>query len=75
MMITGTMVAVLAADNNLAERSLRPLVVVRKISGGSRSPQGSQTRMTLASVFATLKARGLNPSTACLALIANNSCT
>jgi transposase len=67
------LVAGLAADNNLAERSLRPLVVVRKISGGTRSPQGSQTRMTLASVFATLKARGLNPFSACLALIQANS--
>jgi Transposase IS66 family len=31
--------------NNLAERSMRPLVVARKISGGSRSPKGSATRM------------------------------
>jgi hypothetical protein len=74
-LFTFVLVAGLAADNNLAERSLRPLVVVRKISGGSRSPQGSQTRMTLASVFATLKARDLNPFNACLTLIAKNSCT
>ena len=67
------LVAGLAADNNLAERSLRPLVVVRKISGGTRSPQGSQTRTTLASIFATLKARGLNPFNGCLALISTNS--
>ena len=67
------LVAGLAADNNLAERSLRPLVVVRKISGGTRSPQGSQTRMTLASVFATLLARRLNPFSECLALIRANS--
>jgi len=67
------LVAGLAADNNLAERSLRPLVVVRKISGGTRSPQGSQTRMTLASIFATLKARGLDPFSECLALIRANS--
>ena len=67
------LVAGLAADNNLAERSLRPLVVVRKISGGTRSSQGSQTRMTLASIFATLKARGLNPFSQCLALIQTNS--
>ena len=66
-------VAGLAADNNLAERSLRPLVVVRKISGGTRSPQGSLTRMTLASLFATLKARGLNPFQECLALIQTDS--
>jgi hypothetical protein len=31
--------------------------------------------MTLASVFATLKARDLNPFNACLTLIAKNSCT
>jgi len=69
------LVAGLAADNNLAERSLRPLVVVRKISGGTRSPQGSQTRMTLASAFATWQARGLNPYEQGLALIRANSCT
>jgi transposase len=68
------LVAGLAADNNLAERSLRPLVVLRKISGGTRSAQGSQTRMTLASIFATLKARGLNPFSESLALIRANSC-
>jgi transposase len=39
------------ADNNLAERSVRPLVIARKISGGSRSPNGSQTRMALFSLF------------------------
>jgi len=27
----------LSADNNQAERSIRPLVIIRKISGGSRS--------------------------------------
>jgi hypothetical protein len=67
------LVAGLAADNNLAERSLRPLVVVRKISGGSRSPEGSRTRMILATIYATLQARGLNPYTACLDLIRENS--
>jgi transposase len=72
-LFTFVLVAGLAADNNLAERSLRPLVVVRKISGGSRSPQGSRIRMTLASVFATLKARGLNPFNECLALLMANS--
>jgi hypothetical protein len=69
------LVAGLAADNNLAERSLRPLVVARKISGGTRGPQGSQTRMTLASVFATWQARGLNPYEQGLALLQPNSCT
>lgn len=53
------------ADNNLAERALRPLVVQRKISGGSRSPAGSETRMKLASLFETWQARRLNPLLEC----------
>ena len=40
-------------DNNAAERSLRPLVISRKISGGTRSAHGTNTKMTLASVFGT----------------------
>jgi hypothetical protein len=31
------------AENNLAERSVRPLVIAHKISGGIRSPKGSHT--------------------------------
>ena len=31
-------------DNNLAERSLRPLVTARKISGGTRSPRAPLPR-------------------------------
>ena len=54
-----------SADNNLAERSLRPLVVSRKISGGTRSPVGSQTRMTLTSLFQTWVAQGRNPLHEC----------
>jgi transposase len=59
----------LPADNNLAERSLRPLVIMRKISGGTRSPAGSQTRLTLASLCATWQARHLNPFLECLAAL------
>jgi transposase len=50
----------LSADNNLAERSIRPLVVIRKISGGSRGEEGTKTRMALASLFETWQVRGLN---------------
>jgi transposase len=57
------------ADNNLAERSLRPLVIMRKISGGTRSAAGSKTRLTLASLFATWQARHLNPFLECLAAL------
>ncbi len=31
------------SENNAAERAIRPAVVARKISGGSRSPRGSKT--------------------------------
>ena len=41
------------SDNNAAERSLRPLVVSRKISGGTRSAQGTDSKLTLASLFGT----------------------
>jgi len=59
----------LPADNNLAERSLRPLVVIRKISGGSRSRQGTKTRLILASLLSTWAARNLNPFLQCLAAL------
>jgi transposase len=53
------------ADNNLAERSLRPLVIARKVSGGSRSPDGSRVTMALASLFATWQAQDRDPLQAC----------
>jgi transposase len=59
----------LPADNNLAERSLRPLVIMRKISGGTRSDAGTRTRLTLTSLFATWQARQLNPFWECLAAL------
>ncbi len=59
----------LASDNNLAERSLRSLVVQRKISGGSRSSGGSQTTMRLATLFQTWSARGLSPLYECWRLL------
>ena len=59
----------LSADNNLAERSIRPLVVGRKISGGSRSAEGSEVRMGLASLVGTWAARGLNPFEECVRML------
>jgi hypothetical protein len=61
------------AHNNLAERSIRPLVVARKISGGTRSPKGSQTRMGLASLFGTWSTQKLNPFRQCLAALTGKS--
>ena len=49
------------ADNNAAERSLRPLVISRKISGGTRSEGGTDSKMTLASLFGTWPRPGLEP--------------
>ena len=45
------------ADNNLAERELRPLVIARKISFGSQSDAGAQTREILMTVLHTFKKR------------------
>jgi len=59
----------LAADNNLIERRLRPLVIARKISGGTRSEEGTRTRLALFSLMQTWTARGLNPFHQCLALL------
>jgi transposase len=43
------------ADNNRAERELRPLVIARKISFGSQSDDGARTREILMTVLHTLK--------------------
>jgi transposase len=61
----------LSADNNEAERAIRPLVVIRKVSGGTRSAAGTTTRLRLASLFHTWQARGLNPIEQCLALLSH----
>jgi hypothetical protein len=58
-----------SADNNLAERTIRPLVIIRKISGGTRSDKGTKTRLGLASLFGTWHVRGLNPFAECLKLL------
>jgi transposase len=42
------------ADNNRAERELRPLVIARKISFGSQSDAGARTRETLMTVLHTV---------------------
>jgi len=49
--------ATIPADNNRAERELRPLVIARKISFGSQSEQGALTREILMSVLLTLRKR------------------
>jgi hypothetical protein len=49
-----------SADNNLAERDLRPTVIARKVSFGSVSDAGAHTRATLMSVLYSLKKHRFN---------------
>jgi transposase-like protein len=51
----------IGSTNNLAERGLRHAVVIRKISGGSRSENGAETRCRLLSVLQTAKLQSGNP--------------
>ena len=48
-------------DNNHAERTIRPAVIIRKNSHGNRSQQGADCQAVLMSVFRTLKQRGHDP--------------
>lgn len=48
-------------DNNHAERSIRPAVILRKNSYGNRSQRGADCQAVLMSVFQTLKQRGHDP--------------
>lgn len=59
--------------NNAAERSLRGLVIARKISGGTRSGAGSTCRMRLASLAATARLRGLDPAAVFLRILTDPS--
>jgi transposase len=57
------------STNNAAERALRPVVISRKISGGTQTGEGSKTKHSLASLFGTWLVQGLNPFTACRDLL------
>src|SRR5919197_2547755 len=49
------------AENNRAERELRPTVIARKVSHGSQAEEGAKTREVLMSVIQTLKKRDVSP--------------
>jgi len=49
-------------DNNHAERSIRPAVVMRKNSYSNRSASGADTQSVLMSIFRTLKQRNHHPT-------------
>jgi hypothetical protein len=53
------------SENNEAERAVRPSVIARKISGGTRSKEGSDTKAILQSLFGTWHIRGQDPLLSC----------
>ena len=57
------------SENNAAERAIRPAVIARKVSGGTRSDKGSKTKSVLMSLFGTWSAQGLNTFEACRKMI------
>ena len=50
-----------SADNNRAEREIRPAVIARKNSCHNMSQRGARTQSILMSVYRTLKLRGHDP--------------
>jgi transposase len=57
------------SENNAAERAVRPTVIARKVSGGTRSPRGSETNSILRSLFETWTIQNHNPVQACRQMI------
>jgi transposase len=57
------------SGNNAAERAIRPAVIARKVSGGTRSENGSKTRTALMSVFGTWTLQGKDLLQACADMI------
>jgi hypothetical protein len=57
------------SDNNPAERAIRPNVIARKVSGGTRSTEGSKTRSVLMSLFSTWQLQGRDSLAACQAML------
>lgn len=57
------------AENNRAERELRPLVIARKLSFGSQSDAGAATREVLMSLLLTLQKRTSDPVAALTAAL------
>ena len=55
--------------NNQAERSLRPLVIMRKVVQGTRSERGLENHSVLRSLFETARRQGKKPHEFFLALL------
>ena len=63
------------SENNAAERAVRPTVIARKISGGTRSDTGSKTRATLMTLFATWKIQGKDILETCRQMLIQSNIT
>ncbi len=63
------------ADNNLAERSLRPAVVTRKTSFGSRSKQGGQAFARLLSVIRSWEKQDIDFFESGYGILCNAACS
>jgi len=61
------------SENNAAERAVRPAVVARKISGGTRSARGSKTCSILRTLFETWSLQGKNSVDACREMITSSA--
>jgi hypothetical protein len=48
-------------DNNLAERAIRPAVIIRKNSYANRSQRGADAQAVLMSIYRTIEQRGNDP--------------
>lgn len=57
------------SENNAAERAVRPTVIARKVSGGTRSARGSETNTILRSLFETWALQGGSAVAACRQMI------
>ncbi|SRR5258708_6025381 len=62
------------SDNNMAERAVRKTVIKRKISFGTRSPKGSETRSILGSLFGTWRLQNRNSFDEMRTILLNASC-
>jgi hypothetical protein len=60
------------SENNAAERAIRPAVIARKVSGGTRSSRGSDTKSVLMSVFGTWLLQKKDPLQACVDMITSS---
>jgi transposase len=59
--------------NNQAERSLRPLVIMRRIVQGTRSDKGLENHSVLRSLFETARRQGKKPHEFFLGLLTKNT--